>query len=71
MAAASTRSRVSSLTDGLPLSARLTVGWETPARAAMSNEVGRRVLILGKGIPLHLGHAVAVNVLVGQVNTYV
>lgn len=33
------RLRVSSLTIGLPRSARDTVGWETPARWAMSSEV--------------------------------
>src|SRR5690606_41949751 len=31
--------RVSGLTDGLPRRARETVGWETPARWAMSSEV--------------------------------
>jgi hypothetical protein len=44
-AAARTRARVASLTDGLPLSARETVGCETPASAAMSNEVGRLCII--------------------------
>ena len=33
------RLRVSSLTIGLPRSARDTVGWDTPARWAMSSEV--------------------------------
>src|SRR5690349_5476720 len=34
------RLRVSRLTTGLPRRARETVGWETPARNAMSNDVG-------------------------------
>ena len=37
-----TRARVSALTERLPDSARDTVGCETPASAAISNEVGRR-----------------------------
>ena len=40
-----TRARVASLTDGFPDSARETVGWETPASAAMSKEVGRLCVI--------------------------
>src|SRR5688572_30125961 len=36
----SMRLRVSALTDGLPRKARETVGCETPARYAMSNDVG-------------------------------
>src|SRR6187431_3000566 len=34
------RLRVSRLTTGLPRNARETVGWDTPARNAMSNDVG-------------------------------
>src|SRR3989344_5842197 len=39
------RRRVCSLTAGLPLSARETVGCETPASCAMSNEVGLRPIL--------------------------
>jgi hypothetical protein len=34
------RLRVSTLTTGLPRNARDTVGWLTPARNAMSKDVG-------------------------------
>jgi hypothetical protein len=47
-AAAKTLRRVSSLTEGFPESARETVGWDTPAIAAMSNEVGRLCIIEAK-----------------------
>ena len=50
-AAASTRARVSALTAGLPDKARDTVGCETPANAAISNDVGRRCAIGGKAKP--------------------
>src|SRR5689334_10991900 len=42
------RSRVSSLTNGLPRRARDTVAWETPARWAMSMDVALCLLTLDR-----------------------
>src|SRR4051794_14849528 len=40
------RLRVSSLTIGLPRRARDTVGWETPARCAISSEVALPLIVM-------------------------
>lgn len=71
------RLRVASLTDGLPLNARDTVGWDTPANAAMSNDVGLS-FIGGAGSPLlamlfssSVSLAASIAWGKGAVNTYV
>src|SRR5690606_6311084 len=43
------RRRVSGLTEGLPRRARDTVGWDTPARWAMSREVALARVVIGTG----------------------
>src|SRR5690606_10257964 len=50
------RCRVSALTIGLPRSARDTVGWETPARWAISREVALPRMVISAGGEAVKGH---------------
>ena len=54
-----------------PTSARDTVGCDTPASAAISNEVGRRGEDMTEVRSLQMGHWAAANCFVSRLNTYV